>query len=479
MEGPRNPLITGVTNNPLYANDDKVPSSYALANVMAGAELDADANVDTLVACGTYRYTATSTGIPSHLLGTTGIITVLMNRGDLPSNDYFGADQVIVDGTTVLRQIVWPDGPSDIIPYTRTASKSGTTWTFTDWQTMGGNLKRVVLTASITAAANTMYQSFSNYTLTLPTATDCPLATRIGIEQYSGAGIVTCGSQSIDVLPVYITDESGNATTTVAGPNVYMFEVVATSNDSKEWILQIDNTKDSNRELDSHANNADIHVTKAQKDSWNNHINNNDVHVTAAQKNTWVDNDFNYNLRISAASKLATIRGRRAVIIPNLNLGWNLDTVVNYTVFIKEPFEQVAGLQSTTIVDGATTQSTFTLTTPVNGQAAIADILSAFIPIATINSSGTASLWLPLASLYPTGASLIVEAYPGSSFTMNIATTGTNDSNTGMAAVNTYGYETFSNQYNTRVLYIFEVQSVHAVDAPGEACTFEWGLKCI
>ena len=39
--------------------------------------------------------------------------------------------------------------------------------------------------------------------------------------------------------------------------------------------------------LDTHTGNADIHVTKPDKNKWNNHVDNPDIHVTKAQKDNW------------------------------------------------------------------------------------------------------------------------------------------------------------------------------------------------
>lgn len=237
MADPRNPLISGVTNDASDRGVNKLPTAYAVNQLFSGETLAANKNVDTVTECGNYRFIASTTGLPSHMNGTTGILTVLHDRPSITEGVFGGADPV--KGSPVaIRQIAWPDGPNDVTPYTRT--KTGNTWG--EWVTMGGNLRRVKLTANTTAQTNVMYYSFGNYTLTLPNPSNYPLGTRIGLEQYSGTGKVVYGSYSQITEPAYQADNSGNPTSTVIGPNVYFFEIVeGTNNGTREWLLDVDN----------------------------------------------------------------------------------------------------------------------------------------------------------------------------------------------------------------------------------------------
>ena len=155
MADPRNPLIIGVTNDAGERGVNKLPTSYAVNQLFSGKTLAANTNVDNVIECGNYRFIASSTSLPSHLLGTTGILTVLHDRPSIP-NGVFGGAEPTGGNPTVVRQIAWPDGPNDVTPYTRT--KVGSTWG--EWVTMGGNLRRVRLTANTTAQTNVMYYSF-------------------------------------------------------------------------------------------------------------------------------------------------------------------------------------------------------------------------------------------------------------------------------------------------------------------------------
>ena len=245
MTDPRNPLIVGVTNDASYRKDDNLPTSYAVNQLFSGETLDANVNANNITKSGTYRFNTTTTNLPSHLVGTSGLLTVMHERPTL-SNANYGSAAAGTDYTpSVIRQIAWPDGPNDVTPYTRT--KQNGVWG--EWQTMGGNLRRVRLDNNVNALTNVMYYSFGNYILTLPNPSEYPLGTRIGLEQYNGTGSVKWENRVTNTTftqgttPAYAADEYGNPdTTNILGPNVYYFEIVEDSAEgSRIWLLDVDN----------------------------------------------------------------------------------------------------------------------------------------------------------------------------------------------------------------------------------------------
>ena len=248
MADPRNPLIIGVTNDAGERGVNKLPTSYAVNQLFSGELLAVNKNVDTVIQCGNYRFQAstnnTSNGLPSHMVSVTGILTVLHDRTSIPAG-VFGGGEPTGGSPTAIRQIAWPDGPNDITPYTRT--KVGSTWG--EWVTMGGNLRRVKLTANTTAQTNVMYYSFGGYTLTLPNANSYPLGTQVGLEQWYGKGTVQYQDGqneplTLETTPAYQADNTGTPTHTIDGPRVYFFEIVENTNTTpatRTWILDIDN----------------------------------------------------------------------------------------------------------------------------------------------------------------------------------------------------------------------------------------------
>jgi len=247
MANPRNKLITGVSNDAGYRGDDQVPSSYALNHLFSGGSLASSVDANTLVECGNYRFNTTTTNLPAHLVGSTGLMTVMHERQTPPSTA-FGIAHTSDTAPTTVRQIIWPDGPIDITPYSRT--KVSGSWT--SWQMLGGNLQRIRLTSNLTAnqvQSNATYYSFSNFSITLPDAANYPLGTKIYLEQYSGQGSVTAANPdnagdpfSVVTNPCYLMNASGEVTTTIVGPNLYMFEVVEEATVGvKTWQLDVDN----------------------------------------------------------------------------------------------------------------------------------------------------------------------------------------------------------------------------------------------
>lgn len=247
MANPRNKLITGVSNDAGYRGDDQVPSSYALNHLFSGGSLASSVDANTLVECGNYRFNTTTTNLPAHLVGSTGLMTVMHERQTPPSTA-FGIAHTSDIAPTTVRQIIWPDGPIDITPYSRT--KVSGSWT--SWQMLGGNLQRIRLTSNLTAdhvQSNATYYSFSNFSIALPNAANYPLGTKIYLEQYSGQGSVTAVNPnnagdpfSVVTSPCYLMNNAGEVTTTIVGPNLYMFEVVEEATVGvKTWQLDVDN----------------------------------------------------------------------------------------------------------------------------------------------------------------------------------------------------------------------------------------------
>lgn len=241
MSDPRKPLITSITNDANNRNFNVLPTAYAVNQLFSGEYIEENTDVDSLIKCGNYRFSDTTTGLPSHMEGKTGIITVLHDRVEV-TEGRFGVNDPSTTAPTVIRQIAWPDGPGDITPYTRT--KVNGVWG--DWVIISGNIRRVKLIGNITAETNVMYYSFGNYTLTLPDPDDFILGTWIGLEQYSGTGTVKWNVSLESTLtqittPAYVADDRGAPTTDIIGPNVYYFEIVEDNNGNRQWILDVDN----------------------------------------------------------------------------------------------------------------------------------------------------------------------------------------------------------------------------------------------
>ncbi len=291
MTDPRNPLITGVTNDAGYRGDDKLPTSYAVNQLFAGANIPANTSADTLMACGNYRFNTTTTSLPTHMLTKTGILTVMHDRPALPTNNNYGGNPSSSGGSaSVIRQVAWPDDKDDVTPYTRTYQNGS----WGEWQTMGGGLRRVKLESNLGNTANNeakslpnvMYYSFGNYTLTLPKTDKLPYGSKIGLEQWGGEGAVASSEQWTVQLtagninkyvngrypksatedgqyteamiraedvgsyikesfmqvtsPAYESDLDGALTDIYIGPQVYQFEIV--DNDgTKTWMMDVDN----------------------------------------------------------------------------------------------------------------------------------------------------------------------------------------------------------------------------------------------
>lgn len=272
----KNPLITSIATNPTpefnYMEDNsKLPTVFAVNQLLSGMATSGGSNANgltyrsanELVYCGIYHFTTGGlSDIPSEI-ESGGMFVVYHER---ESNNVIDGHEPdfgnSVDAKTgyrnhqFVRQVVWPDGPNFITPFTRTGTLTGNSYTWTDWQTLGGGLQRIPMTSNITAAnvkKNVLYYSFSAYTLELPDPTTCTLGTKIGIEQYHDGGQVkyTSGGSttSMNVYPAHLADTNGGSTDTVIGPNVYIFEVVAKESGGVEWVLDVDNNINTTIEI--------------------------------------------------------------------------------------------------------------------------------------------------------------------------------------------------------------------------------------
>jgi hypothetical protein len=137
-----------------------------------------------------------------------------------------------------IRQILYPDDINNTAPWTRVYVKSENRWS--EWSMMGGGLRRVVMTSNVNPAqSNVMYESFGNYTLTLPDPSGIPVGTKIGLEQYSGSGKVSCGEFE------QVTSSTDTDPTQSHGI-FYIFECCISENQiDREWVMDY-NYDDSN-----------------------------------------------------------------------------------------------------------------------------------------------------------------------------------------------------------------------------------------
>lgn len=260
MADPINPPITEITKSASLVYDytkdnEKIPTLYAVNQLFSGQSIGNTSDINSLTACGVFKFGSRLRNMPDAI--TTGGILVVYN--ERLSKTTVDGHAAVLGGTTsanfgysnksYIRQIIWPDGPDNITPYTRTRINNN----WTEWQTLGGNLRRVQLTANLTsetnpAQTNVMYYSFGNHTLFLPNPNTYPLGTRIGLEQYMGRGTVKWNASTSTVYtqitePAYRADENtGLPTSTIIGPNVYYFEIVEeNASGTRTWLLDVDN----------------------------------------------------------------------------------------------------------------------------------------------------------------------------------------------------------------------------------------------
>ncbi len=258
MADPKSPMITEIVNSPspefnYNVDNQKIPTLFAMNQLFSGLSTSkpdgSPANADDIKLCGVFRFSPGKlSGIPAEVT-TGGMLVIHTERpGKTTFESYkpeFGGTVPNTTGYTGknrVRQILWPDGPENITPYTRTCNNGE----WTQWQTLGGNLRRVKLENDKIALGNVMYYSFGNHTLTLPDPATFAPGTKVALEQYTGTGTVTWvqGSNIYTQAtePAFQADEEGAPTSTKIGPHVYYFEVIVSEDgNSREWIMDVDN----------------------------------------------------------------------------------------------------------------------------------------------------------------------------------------------------------------------------------------------
>lgn len=257
MADPKSPMVTEIVNNPspefnYNIDNQKIPTLFAVNQLFSGLNANPDGttvNADNIKLCGVFRFDPGKlNGIPTEVT-TGGILVIHTERPEKTTFESYqpefggtAADTTGYTGKNKVRQILWPDGPENITPYTRTCNNGE----WTQWQTLGGNLRRVKLDSNKTALGNVMYYSFGNYTLTLPDPATLAPGTKVALEQYTGTGTVKWvqGSNTYTQAtePAFQADEEGAPTSTKIGPHVYYFEVIISENgNSREWIMDVDN----------------------------------------------------------------------------------------------------------------------------------------------------------------------------------------------------------------------------------------------
>ena len=245
---------TGIFYDILEVNIDKSrdPGVYRIYDYRKHPYI----NIDDLDSGSPYngKLIGTFPPIPDY----TGYLTILELSKELPSvnPDY---------GKIKIRQILYPDDPSNQAPWTRVgySDEQSGELVWSNWSMMGGGLRRIFMTASVggsgqdPVALNTIYESFNNYQLTLPDPRDVATGTKIGLEQYGGIGHQSIQSYTGKV----IFDEYEQVTTpeiaTIDGVQkctgtgvLYLFECCDIEVDgvvSHEWVM--DTTHDDSRTI--------------------------------------------------------------------------------------------------------------------------------------------------------------------------------------------------------------------------------------
>ena len=453
MNTPRNPLITGITNDAGERGANMLPTSYAINQLFSGKLLENNKDINTVLQCGTYRFQEstnnTDTHMPSHLRNAKGILTVMHERIAFQTKS-FGAPTPTASIAATIRQIVWPDGPNDITPYTRT--KVNGVWS--EWVTLGGNMRRVKLDSNITAQTNVMYYSFGNHTLTLPDPSTYPLSTRIGLEQWLGRGTVrwvngsTTYTQTTD--PAYQADSTGAATTTVIGPNVYYFEIVEdTASGTRAWMLDVDNDL-SNTITDIRANISSEALTRAAADTaLEQKVNSTlGVNIASPYSDTTISQRIT-NEATTRASEDTTLRNRIATEETtratadttleqkvNSTLGINISTYTGTTVNQLITNERTARVTADTNLENTinnknrltktyyvnTNIATTTTFTDGNGiSQTVTNLLKVVNPIFVLGS-GASTVALPAASATYNGAKATIEITAAKTVTVTAGT---------------------------------------------------------
>ena len=197
MAIPRSALITGVTNDPFYNGEDKIPTSLALSERLSAQTLSGTLlNLDNLTDSGCYSYPSNASSLPKHMLGSTGLVFVFRNAPTI-TDGVFGTSDTTVSTANNIRQIVWPRDNG--IPYTRIKDASSSN-AWTTWNPITGTNPIVLIDKNMTAVPNTTYYGYSGgYTLTLPNPENLESGTSIFLVQIADVTTVTDGNTLINV----------------------------------------------------------------------------------------------------------------------------------------------------------------------------------------------------------------------------------------------------------------------------------------
>ena len=241
-----------------------------------------NANIDLLsIPAGVYRIYqnaigTTITGTFPSISDCTGYLVIHKVVGDLVE-----AGQPDETGQKV-RQILYPDDPTNPSPWTRVGRVGTGNAVWSSWDKMGGGLRRVIMTGDTTAQFNVMYESFGNYTLTLPDPATVPVGTKIGLEQWGIVGLVNNEYKLIAgangaVVCTYGNNSYCQGTEALYNPAVgviaqsYIFECVEYCNTtspetSREWVLECEgNDAESIKILNSRLSNLEAINTRPIK----------------------------------------------------------------------------------------------------------------------------------------------------------------------------------------------------------------------
>lgn len=246
MAIPRSTLITGVTNDPFYNGEDKIPSSLALSERLSARALEgALLNLDNLTDSGCYSYSSNASNLPEHMLGTTGLVFVFRDAPTI-TDGVFGTSDTTVSTASIIRQIVWPSDSG--VPYTRIKDASSSN-TWTDWNSITGTNPIVIIDKDTTAVPGTTYYGYGSFALTLPPLSETPIGTTIYLNQYAGSTMVYDATSGYGLNHPAMTastknvwtddvDVRGTGIAHVISPQYYIIKVVEnnTVTGGKKWI---------------------------------------------------------------------------------------------------------------------------------------------------------------------------------------------------------------------------------------------------
>lgn len=246
MAIPRSALITGVTNDPFYNGEDKIPTSLALRERLSAQPLSGTMlNLDNLIYSGCYSYSSNASNLPKHMLGTTGLVFVFRDAPTITNGVFGTSDTRVVHGDRI-RQIVW--SRDNGVPYTRIKDASSSN-AWTAWDSITGTNPIVIIDKNTTAVPGTTYYGYGSFTLTLPPLSETPVGSTIYLNQYAGSTVVTDTTSGYGLEHPAMTASTKNVWTDdanvrgtdithVISPQYYIIKVVedSTVTGGKKWI---------------------------------------------------------------------------------------------------------------------------------------------------------------------------------------------------------------------------------------------------